>query len=318
MLRFLEMDEYVKLVVDTLEFLPPEMIVHRLTGDAPRDLLIGPTWSLKKWEVLNAFDDELRRRGTWQGRLWNPQAAPLTTTESVRPALTKPAKKMSAARYAELMKAAAEQSDASQPLLRRSTDMGFLSVISMTHAWVRERVQPGDAVVDATLGGGVDARFLAELVGPRGTLIGFDIQQEAIQRTEERLAPLSEAGRMPNVQLLLRSHSELQSAVPAELHGRLAAVMFNLGYLPGVDSEANRSIITQTQTTLAAMESALRLLRPGGIIAAVLYPCHPGGDEEADAVLEWASALPAVSAQSVVYRMAQKPSAPFALGIQAR
>lgn len=70
LLRFLEMDEYVNLIVDSLELLPPDMIVHRLTGDAPRDLLIGPMWSLKKWEVLNAIDDELKRRDTWQGRLW--------------------------------------------------------------------------------------------------------------------------------------------------------------------------------------------------------------------------------------------------------
>ncbi|MCC2685050.1 MAG: hypothetical protein K0R75_1949 [Paenibacillaceae bacterium] len=68
LLRFLEKDEYVNLVVDTLEMLPPEMIVHRLTGDAPRDLLIGPLWSLRKWEVLNAFDAELKRRNSWQGK----------------------------------------------------------------------------------------------------------------------------------------------------------------------------------------------------------------------------------------------------------
>ncbi|GIP34450.1 TIGR01212 family radical SAM protein [Paenibacillus sp. J2TS4] len=70
LLKFLEKDEYVKLVVDTLEILPPEMIVHRLTGDAPRDLLIGPMWSLKKWEVLNFIDAELKARNTWQGKLW--------------------------------------------------------------------------------------------------------------------------------------------------------------------------------------------------------------------------------------------------------
>ncbi|MNI07945.1 coproporphyrinogen III oxidase [compost metagenome] len=70
LLRFLEKDEYINLVVDTLELLPPEMIIHRLTGDAPRDLLIGPTWSLKKWEVLNAFDAELKARQTWQGKKW--------------------------------------------------------------------------------------------------------------------------------------------------------------------------------------------------------------------------------------------------------
>ncbi|MBY9080872.1 TIGR01212 family radical SAM protein [Paenibacillus sp. HN-1] len=70
LLRFLEQDEYVKLIADSLEMLPPDMIVHRLTGDAPRDLLIGPMWSLKKWEVLNAIDDELARRDTWQGKYW--------------------------------------------------------------------------------------------------------------------------------------------------------------------------------------------------------------------------------------------------------
>ncbi|MDB5054302.1 MAG: family radical protein [Bacilli bacterium] len=72
LLQFLERDEYVKLVVDTLEILPPEMIVHRLTGDAPRDLLMGPMWSQKKWEVLNAFDDELKARYSWQGKYWQP------------------------------------------------------------------------------------------------------------------------------------------------------------------------------------------------------------------------------------------------------
>ncbi|MBB6633631.1 TIGR01212 family radical SAM protein [Cohnella thailandensis] len=70
LLRFLEMDEYIGLVADTLEILPPEMIVHRLTGDAPRDLLIGPMWSLNKWPVLNGIDAELVRRGSWQGKLW--------------------------------------------------------------------------------------------------------------------------------------------------------------------------------------------------------------------------------------------------------
>ncbi|KJB88804.1 hypothetical protein AZ66_05315 [Paenibacillus sp. E194] len=70
LLRFLEMDEYIKLIVDSLEMLPPEMIVHRVTGDAPRDLIIGPMWSMKKWEVLNGIDAELKRRNTWQGKYW--------------------------------------------------------------------------------------------------------------------------------------------------------------------------------------------------------------------------------------------------------
>jgi radical SAM protein (TIGR01212 family) len=72
LVQFLERDHYVKLVVDTLEILPPEMIVHRVTGDAPRETIIGPMWSLKKWEVLNAIDAELRARNSWQGKYWQP------------------------------------------------------------------------------------------------------------------------------------------------------------------------------------------------------------------------------------------------------
>jgi len=75
LLRLMEKDEYVRLVCDQLEVLPPEMIIHRLTGDAPRDLLIGPAWSLKKWEVLNAIDRELTRRGSFQGKKYEASKA---------------------------------------------------------------------------------------------------------------------------------------------------------------------------------------------------------------------------------------------------
>lgn len=68
LLTFLDKETYVKLVVDSLELLPPDVIIHRVTGDGPPDLLIGPMWSLKKWEVLNAIDEELIRRDSWQGK----------------------------------------------------------------------------------------------------------------------------------------------------------------------------------------------------------------------------------------------------------
>lgn len=61
-------EEYVSLVVDILEVLPQEMVIHRLTGDGPPEELIGPLWSRKKWEVLNAIDAELEQRDTWQGK----------------------------------------------------------------------------------------------------------------------------------------------------------------------------------------------------------------------------------------------------------
>ncbi|MEG2353193.1 MAG: TIGR01212 family radical SAM protein [Clostridium sp.] len=66
-LKFMEQDEYVDLICEAVTRLPEEMVVHRLTGDAPRSLLIGPMWSLKKWEVLNAIDDKLKNEGLYQG-----------------------------------------------------------------------------------------------------------------------------------------------------------------------------------------------------------------------------------------------------------
>jgi len=68
LLQLMSKEDYIQIVCDQLEILPSDMIIHRLTGDGPRDLLIGPEWSLKKWEVLNAIDDELERRETWQGK----------------------------------------------------------------------------------------------------------------------------------------------------------------------------------------------------------------------------------------------------------
>lgn len=65
--KTLDQQEYVDTVVDVLERLSPGTLIHRLTGDGPRDLLMAPLWSLNKWEVLNAIDDELVRRGTGQG-----------------------------------------------------------------------------------------------------------------------------------------------------------------------------------------------------------------------------------------------------------
>ncbi|MBC1357916.1 TIGR01212 family radical SAM protein [Listeria booriae] len=70
-LKFLTKDDYVSLVCDQLEILPPEMVIHRITGDGAIDDLIGPIWSLNKWEVLNSIDAELVRRDSWQGKFYN-------------------------------------------------------------------------------------------------------------------------------------------------------------------------------------------------------------------------------------------------------
>jgi len=67
-LRFLTQEEYVDIICKTISMLPPDMVIHRLTGDSPRKLLIGPKWSLKKWEVLNAIDNKLKELDLYQGK----------------------------------------------------------------------------------------------------------------------------------------------------------------------------------------------------------------------------------------------------------
>lgn len=66
----LSLDDYAALVVDCLEVLPPEMIIMRLMGDAPRDMLVAPDWSLQKRVALQRIEQELVRRETYQGRLY--------------------------------------------------------------------------------------------------------------------------------------------------------------------------------------------------------------------------------------------------------
>ena len=67
-MRLLGFKEYVDIICDQLELIPQDIIIHRLTGDAPFDSIVGPMWSLKKWEVLNAIDQEMLRRDSYQGK----------------------------------------------------------------------------------------------------------------------------------------------------------------------------------------------------------------------------------------------------------
>ncbi|PRR83266.1 TIGR01212 family radical SAM protein [Clostridium vincentii] len=67
-LEFLSQEEYIELLCKSVEMLPENMVIHRLTGDAPRELLIGPMWSLKKWQVLNAIDKAMVDNDVYQGK----------------------------------------------------------------------------------------------------------------------------------------------------------------------------------------------------------------------------------------------------------
>ena len=65
--KVLTLEEYKDIVVDQIKVLRPDIIIHRLTGDAPKELLIEPKWSLKKFIVMNEIDKELRKTNSYQG-----------------------------------------------------------------------------------------------------------------------------------------------------------------------------------------------------------------------------------------------------------
>lgn len=91
--------------------------------------------------------------------------------------------------------------------------------------------------------------------------------------------------------------------------------MFNLGYLPGAD----HATITRPSTTLPALDAALNLLDKGGVITAVLYPGHEGGQEEAQSVMKWAASLSRKEYQVLQYRfMNQRQHPPFLIAIEKR
>lgn len=79
-------DEYVSLVVDFLEQLDPQMVIHRLTGETYRAITVAPAWSINKLGVHNAIHQELERRDTWQGRMVAPAQLRQTSNSPFEPA----------------------------------------------------------------------------------------------------------------------------------------------------------------------------------------------------------------------------------------
>ncbi|MDD2899574.1 MAG: class I SAM-dependent methyltransferase [Desulfuromonadaceae bacterium] len=178
--------------------------------------------------------------------------------------------------------------------------------VPLSHLFLSRFVRDGHCVVDATCGNGHDTLLLAELVGDRGHVWGFDIQHQAIAETRRRL---DEVGLSNRATLLHRGHEELAHHVAVPLQ----VVLFNLGYCPGGD----RTIITLPGTTGSALEQSLRLLAAGGVVMVTVYPGHDGGSEEQATVEAWVAGLNQRYFHS--WRMGQTnvaPGAPYLLLVQ--
>lgn len=68
----LTQEDYTSLLIGCIERLSPDIVIHRVTGDGPKNLLIAPTWSLNKRNVLNTLHQQMRRQNSYQGKLYHP------------------------------------------------------------------------------------------------------------------------------------------------------------------------------------------------------------------------------------------------------
>lgn len=148
---------------------------------------------------------------------------------------------------------------------------------ALAQQFLRAVIQQGDLVIDATAGNGHDTLFLTECVGAAGKVLAFDVQQAAVASARQRIET---AGLMERVVFFQESHERMGAHAEDE---SVAAVMFNLGYLPG----EHHDLTTEAEATLRALDVAARILKPGGSLTVVCYPGHAAGEVEAVAVEQW-------------------------------
>ena len=173
--------------------------------------------------------------------------------------------------------------------------------LEMAHDFLAQVITKEDIVVDATMGNGHDTLFLAKLAKQ---VYAFDIQEQALEKTSQRL---QEAG-LTNAELILQGHETVDQFVT-----EVKAAIFNLGYLPSAD----KSIITQPQTTIEALDKLCHMLVKGGRIAIMIYYGHEGGDIERDAVMDFVSQLPQQEYTATIYRtLNQINNPPFLVMIE--
>jgi predicted methyltransferase len=187
--------------------------------------------------------------------------------------------------------------------------MSLPAILPFAQEQIRKSLFDGAIAVDATAGNGHDTLFLAKAVGASGHVYSFDIQQEALEHTRHRL---HSEGVEARVTLYRRGHQFMREVLPKQVYGRVAAMMFNLGYLPRGD----RQVTTRAETTITALEQGLPLLAPYGVCTLVLYTGHPGGEKEADAVISFTKELDPKQYAAAWYQMLNRNHAPSVVAIK--
>ena len=164
-----------------------------------------------------------------------------------------------------------------------------------------KHLKEGDVVVDFTMGNGNDTLFLSKAVGEKGKVYAFDIQEDALTSTK---AHLEENGAPDNYTLICASHHRVKEFVNEPIN----AGMFNLGYLP---RSGRKALTTMRQTTMPAVEAAIELLAPDGVLIVAIYPGHEEGALEGEMLREYFKTLSKYRICPSEFKILNSPTSPY-------
>jgi 16S rRNA C1402 N4-methylase RsmH len=167
--------------------------------------------------------------------------------------------------------------------------------------FILEHIGEGDVAVDFTMGNGGDTLFLSKTVGESGRVYAFDIQEDALISTR---AHLEANGAPENYTLICASHHRVKEFVKEPIK----AGMFNLGYLP---RSGRKTLYTMRETTMPAVEAAIDLLAPDGVLIVAIYPGHEEGALEGEMLREYFSGLSKYRICPSEFKILNSPTSPY-------
>lgn len=174
--------------------------------------------------------------------------------------------------------------------------------------FVLEHLKPGDTAVDFTMGNGNDTLFLSRTVGEGGRVYAFDIQEEALASTRQHLL---ENGAPENYTLICASHHLVKEHVKEPIK----AGMFNLGYLP---RSGKKAVTTMRETTIPAVQAAIDLLAPDGVLIVAIYPGHKEGELEGEELREYFKTLSKYKICASEFHILNSPTSPYFFLIESK
>ena len=179
--------------------------------------------------------------------------------------------------------------------------MAMVDLVGLHKYFIMEHLSEGDVAVDFTMGNGNDTLFLSKAVGENGKVYAFDIQEDALVSTR---AHLEANGAPENYTLICASHHRVKEFVTEPIK----AGMFNLGYLP---RSGRKAVTTMRETTMPAVEAAIELLAPDGVLIVAIYPGHEEGALEGEMLREYFSTLSKYRICPSEFKILNSPTSPY-------